>query len=75
MAHGLWSTGSTVMAHRLVALQRDPPRSGIEPMSPALAGRFFITEPPGKPCVYVLKDKMHHKFMLIFLIQIQGYRI
>ena len=21
---------------------------GIEPMSPALAGRFFITEPPGK---------------------------
>ena len=23
--------------------------SGIEPMSPALAGRFFTTEPPGKP--------------------------
>ena len=22
---------------------------GIKPMSPALAGRFFITEPPGKP--------------------------
>ena len=22
---------------------------GIEPMSPALAGRFFTTEPPGKP--------------------------
>ena len=27
----------------------DPPRSGIEPMSPALAGRFFTTEPTGKP--------------------------
>ena len=27
----------------------DLPRSGIEPMSPALAGRFFATEPPGKP--------------------------
>ena len=27
----------------------DLPRSGIEPMSPALAGRFFTTEPPGKP--------------------------
>ena len=26
-----------------------PPRPGIEPMSPALAGAFFTTEPPGKP--------------------------
>ena len=25
------------------------PDSGIEPMSPALAGRFFSTEPPGRP--------------------------
>ena len=25
------------------------PRSGIEPMSPALAGGFFTTEPSGKP--------------------------
>ena len=31
---------------------RDPPDPGIEPMSPApppWAGRFFTTEPPGKP--------------------------
>ena len=27
----------------------DLPDPGIEPMSPALAGRFFTTEPPGKP--------------------------
>ena len=27
----------------------DLPGSGNEPVSPALAGRFFITEPPGKP--------------------------
>ena len=27
----------------------DRPRPGIEPMSPALAGEFFPTEPPGKP--------------------------
>ena len=27
----------------------DPPDSGIEPESPALAGRFFTTVPPGKP--------------------------
>ena len=27
----------------------DLPDPGIEPESPALAGRFFIMEPPGKP--------------------------
>ena len=26
----------------------DLPRPGIKPMSPALAGGFFATEPPGK---------------------------
>ena len=26
----------------------DLPRPGLEPMSPALAGRFLTTEPPGK---------------------------
>ena len=33
-------------------LPEDPPDPGIEPsspMSPALAGRFFTTEPPGNP--------------------------
>ena len=30
----------------------DPPRPGLEPMSPALAGRFSTTAPPGKPCNY-----------------------
>ena len=29
----------------------DLPDSGIEPASPALGGRFFTTEPPGKPLV------------------------
>ena len=27
----------------------DLPDWGIDPTSPALAGRFFTTEPPGKP--------------------------
>ena len=27
----------------------DLPDPGIKPMSPALAGRFFTTAPPGKP--------------------------
>ena len=29
----------------------DPPRPGLEPVSPALAGRFSTTAPPGKPKV------------------------
>ena len=33
LLHGMW----------------DPPRPGLEPMSPALAGRFSTTAPPGKP--------------------------
>ena len=33
LLHGMW----------------DHPGSGIEPVSPALAGRFFATESPGKP--------------------------
>ena len=33
----------------------DPPGPGIEPMSPALAGGFFTTEPPGKPMPLVFK--------------------
>ena len=32
-----------------ISFSRDLPDPGIEPMSPALAGRFFTTEPPGKP--------------------------
>ena len=31
----------------------DPPRPGLEPVSPALAGRFSTTAPPGKPWTVV----------------------
>ena len=31
----------------------DLPYPGIEPVSLALAGGFFTTEPPGKPCMYM----------------------
>ena len=34
----------------------DLPGSVIEPVSSALAGRFFTTEPPGKPCDTSLLD-------------------
>ena len=36
----------------------DLPRPGIEPVSLALAGRFFTTEPPGKPCLNVVRLPM-----------------
>ena len=31
----------------------DLPRPGLEPVSPALAGRFSNTAPPGKPPVFI----------------------
>ena len=63
VAHGLSSCGSWALERRLCScgararLLRgmwDLPRSGLEPMSPTLAGRFLTTAPPGKPLVYVL---------------------
>ena len=35
--------------HRGLAVPNRLPDPGIKPVSPALAGRFFTTEPPGKP--------------------------
>ena len=60
--HGLRASGSVgkapALEHRLSSFDAwaqllrgmwDPPGPGIEPVSPALAGGFFTTEPPGKP--------------------------
>ena len=45
MAHGpSWSRGMW-----------DLPRPGLEPVSPALAGRFSTTAPPGKPDIFLLR--------------------
>ena len=44
--HRLSSCGSRV---QLLRGTWDPPRPGLEPVSPALAGRLSTTEPPGKP--------------------------
>ena len=35
---------------RLLRGMWDLPRPGLEPVSPALAGGFSTTAPPGKPC-------------------------
>ena len=44
-AHGLSSCGARAY---LLRGMWDPPGSGLEPASPALAGGFPTTEPPGK---------------------------
>ena len=43
--------GSVVVAHgaQLLRGMWDLPRPGLEPVFPALAGRFSTTAPPGKP--------------------------
>ena len=59
-AHGLSGCGSQALEHRLsswgtraqlLSGMWDLPRPGLEPMSPALAGRFPITAPPGKSSI------------------------
>ena len=52
LEHGL---GSCCAPTQLLLGTWDLPPSGIEPMSPALAGGFFTTEPPGKPYSVFLK--------------------
>ena len=50
---GFTSCGSRVLERRLSSCGRgsmwDLPRSGLEPVYPALAGEFLNTAPPGKP--------------------------
>ena len=43
---------------------RDPPRPGLEPVSPALAGRLPTTAPPGKPQVVVLMQSTKREIVL-----------
>ena len=38
-----------VLEQVVISFSRDLPHPGTEPVSPAWAGRFFTTEPPGKP--------------------------
>ena len=70
---GLWHVGSVVqflgsraraqslwqwalLDHGLWGL----PRSGIEPMSPVLTGRFLTTETPGKPQTFLFYSLLLH---------------
>ena len=65
MAHGLSSCGSQALERRLsscgaraslLCSMWDLPGPGLKPVSPALAGGFLTTAPPGKPTFYYLKE-------------------
>ena len=43
----------------------DPPRPVLEPVSPALAGRFSTTAPPGRPPHTVLYKGLEHQWISI----------
>ena len=45
---------------------RDLPRPGLEPASPALAGRFSTTAPPGKPKVFLTMSTYQRNISLCF---------
>ena len=47
----------------------DLPRPGLEPMCPALAGRFSTTAPPGKPKISVLYGSLNKLIFKEFLVQ------
>ena len=60
--HRLSNCGSRALSLRDMW---DPPRPGLEPVSPALAGRLSTTAPPGKPPDSILNEVSllyFHKF-------------
>ena len=66
VARGLSSCGLQALEHRLNSVSRaqllhgmwDLPGPGLEPVSPALAGGFLTTVPPGKSCQLIFLTKM-----------------
>ena len=63
----LWSTGSVAVVPQLLVAwlpcgMCDRLRSEIELVSPALAGGFFTTEPPGKPHFFLFLTSFCHFF-------------
>ena len=46
----------------------DPPRPGLEPVSPALAGSFSTTVPPGKPGLFIFNIQISGQSFLITLL-------
>ena len=76
-ARGFRNGGSQDLEHRLStcgpwALLRhhmwDLPGSAIDPMSPALAGGFFITEPPGKSYNFFFLDIFFKMYLFLAVL-------
>ena len=53
----LWDFPGKNIGVVAISFSRDLPRPGIELPSPGLAGRFFITELPGKPSKYIPRKR------------------
>ena len=49
---------------------RDPPGPGLEPVSPALAGRLSTAAPPGKPNFWYICDYIAFQFLISILFWI-----
>ena len=80
----LWHAGSVVVALRLSSCGAraqllcgiwDLPGPGLEPVSPALAGGFLTTAPPGKPPIsqkslvwQIFKYYIHIAWIFLFFI-------
>ena len=82
VAHGLSSCGSWALDHRLSSCGAraqslcgmwDLPRSGLEPMPPALAGGFLTTAPPGKPQVHLFEKEQHILFFPLLKTQVNMF--
>ena len=61
--------GSVIVAHgpSLLCGTWDPPRPGLEPVSPALAGRLSTAAPPGKPgFLFFISSVTHRKVLSIY---------
>ena len=46
----------------------DLPNPEIEPMSHALTGKFFTTEPPGKPNIYIYLNVINIHYIAYIII-------
>ena len=52
----------------------DLPRLGLEPVSPALAGRFSTTAPPGKPCWKIFNHSFNFSVVIcLFIFSISSW--
>ena len=46
----------------------DLPRPGLEPVSPALAGRFSTTAPPGKPPSFIIISSLNCRYLEVYCL-------